>query len=595
MKSKLAILSAFVALLISFSGFGQNSTSSFSASIIFSVNVNCYGLSDGRAYVKAKGGSLPYTYKWTPSGGTQATATGLAAMATYTVTVTDALSNTIIDSVTITQPPLLTATITGHTDDICYGGGTGTANVIAAGGTTPYNYRWYPSGASSATATSLFSGTYTVIVTDSNGCNATASVTITQPTAVSVNASGPASVNCIGDFVSLCATASGGTGAYKYMWQPTGGNSSCAYDNPTVSTTYTVTATDSCGVNASTTITVLVPPPIYLNISGVSSVCPGGSATLCAYPTSGTPPFTYSWFPAGTSQCITVNPMVTTSYSVTLIDANWCNSTPGYKTVYVNPVENVSFTADLRSGCEPLCIQFRDLSTISSGHISQWHWNFGNGDSTNLKSPMYCYWDSGAYSVTLTEVSDSGCSSSLKVINMINVYGPPKADFTLSPQPTTILTPTITFTDKSTDGYGLVYWYWEFGDGGKDTIQNPVHTYNNTGTYCATMVEMDLHGCVDSVVQCLTIDPSTEYIHMTPTAGDGNITLNWFVNNTGAQTLNISIVNELGQFIYSGQLQSQLGSNTEQLDMRSLSAGVYFMRLQNKDIKEEKKFMIIHK
>ena len=82
---------------------------------------------------------------------------------------------------------------------------------------------------------------------------------------------------------------------------------------------------------------------------------------------------------------------------------------------------------------------------------------------------------------------------------------------------------------------------------------------------------------------------------MTPTAGDGNITLNWFVNNTGAQTLNISIVNELGQFIYSGQLQSQLGSNTEQLDMRSLSAGVYFMRLQNKDIKEEKKFMIIHK
>jgi len=79
----------------------------------------------------------------------------------------------------------------------------------------------------------------------------------------------------------------------------------------------------------------------------------------------------------------------------------------------------------------------------------------------------------------------------------------------MSPQPTTILQPNIQFTDKSTDNYGIVYWTWNFGETGDTTsyLQNPTHTYMDTGTYCVNLVVMNQHGCVDSTTNCLIIDP----------------------------------------------------------------------------------------
>jgi gliding motility-associated-like protein len=92
---------------------------------------------------------------------------------------------------------------------------------------------------------------------------------------------------------------------------------------------------------------------------------------------------------------------------------------------------------------------------------------------------------------------------------MITVFSHPNAAFTVSPQPATILNPTIQFTDVSTDPYGLIYWSWNFGDLTDSTsiIPNPSHTYQDTGSYCARLAVMDSHGCTDTATNCLVIDP----------------------------------------------------------------------------------------
>ena len=86
-------------------------------------------------------------------------------------------------NITITQPTVLNANVTAHTNVSCFGGNNGTATISAIGGTSPYTYSWNTSPAqTTAIATGLSAGTYTVVVTDANGCTSTTSIAITQPT-----------------------------------------------------------------------------------------------------------------------------------------------------------------------------------------------------------------------------------------------------------------------------------------------------------------------------------------------------------------------------------------------------------------------------
>jgi len=91
---------------------------------------------------------------------------------------------------------------------------------------------------------------------------------------------------------------------------------------------------------------------------------------------------------------------------------------------------------------------------------------------------------------------------------MINVYPVPVADFSMSPQPTTVLNPIICFTDAS---QGATEWTWDFGEPdsptNSSTDQNPCHTYSDTGTYCVTLTVLNANGCWDTVTYCLVIDP----------------------------------------------------------------------------------------
>ncbi len=460
----------------------------------------------GTATATAAGGTAPYTYKWTPSNQTTATATALAA-GTYTVTVTDNDGCTETATATVTSLNAVTATMGAIVNVTCFGGNNGTATVTAASGTAPYTYSWSPIGGTNATGSGLSAGTYTVTVKDNNGCSATAAATIAQPNQMLVSATGTPSV-CSGQPASLDATVNGGTGPYVYTWTPLGGNGSSASVTPLTTTTYTISVADANGCSASTTITVNVNPVLALLVSGSTAVCPGSTATFTATGSGGDGIYTYVWSNGAHTQTISVTPDSTEVLTVTLSDG--C-STPLTVpvTVTVDPLPNVKFDEDIAQGCYPLCVQFHDLSTISSGGMDKWVWYFGDGDSVSVKTPTYCYNTPGNYNVTLTVVSDSGCSSSLRVLNLINVYSHPIASFTYSPNPVTILTPTLQFTDNSSDPYGIMQWQWSFGDGtdSASSLQNPSHTYQDTGTFCAKLEVVDVHGCVDTTTNCIDIQP----------------------------------------------------------------------------------------
>lgn len=171
------------AVLASGGQFGSSETTNFCvnssdplvASISSSSDVFCFGGNNGSATASASGGVTPYSYSWS-NGATGATASGLTA-GSYTVTVTDGNNDQAQASVTISQPTLLVASAAATADADCNGGATGSASASASGGVAPYSYAW-SSGGSSSTENGLAAGSYSVTITDDNGCADVAFVTI---------------------------------------------------------------------------------------------------------------------------------------------------------------------------------------------------------------------------------------------------------------------------------------------------------------------------------------------------------------------------------------------------------------------------------
>ncbi|MBK7944303.1 MAG: SprB repeat-containing protein [Flavobacteriales bacterium] len=187
-----------------------------SSSTVSQTNASCFGSSNGSATVNASGGTAPFSYSWnsTPvqSG---ATASNLPA-GTFTCTITDANGCVTTRNVTITQPAAtLSSSVSAQTNVACFGSSTGSATVIAIGGTGPYSYSWNTTpGQSTATASGLAAGAHTCTITDANGCSTTLNATITQPAAaLSSSVSAQTNVACFGSNTgSATVSASGGTG-----------------------------------------------------------------------------------------------------------------------------------------------------------------------------------------------------------------------------------------------------------------------------------------------------------------------------------------------------------------------------------------------
>jgi gliding motility-associated-like protein len=233
-------------------------------SVAASADVTCNGAANGSANITASGGTGTFSYLWSPSGGTTASATGLSG-GTYLVTVTDNNNCASTVNVNINEPAALSLNITGNTS-IC----TGDSSLITAnvsGGTSPYIYAW-SNGNTNASQYVIpsSSASYSVAVTDANGCTLpqqSITVNVSPPLVCSVSAGDSI---CAGDSVALSASAIGGNLPYSYTWSHgLGSGAGPKYVSPFVSTTYTCTVTDGCGNLYSGIVPVIVlPAPVAM-------------------------------------------------------------------------------------------------------------------------------------------------------------------------------------------------------------------------------------------------------------------------------------------------------------------------------------------
>src|SRR5690554_3507599 len=188
------------------------------ASVSAQSDVTSPGGNDGSATITVTGGTAPYSYSWSPSGGTSDTATGLTA-GTYTVNITDDSGCTTHVTVVITEPIPLTITLVSQTDVSCNGGNDGEIIIDVIGDHPPFTYSWTPSVGSSATISNLAAGTYTVVVTDTLSGSETATYTIAEPVALSPSIGSITHVSCnSGNNGSATVAVLGGTAPYTYSW-----------------------------------------------------------------------------------------------------------------------------------------------------------------------------------------------------------------------------------------------------------------------------------------------------------------------------------------------------------------------------------------
>lgn len=152
----------------------------------------------------------------------------------------------------------------------------------------------------------------------------------------------------------------------------------------------------------------------------------------------------------------------------------------------------IAVSASDTIGCSPHLVSLSD----SSYNVSSWLWDFGDGTTSTLQNPDHLYAVNGNFIVSLTATSVSGCSQTITPIAQITATGP-EAQFSLNSLVS--CAPTIVnFYDNSLD---VVEWTWNFGDGNQSALRDPVHIYNQPGTYDVTLTVSDSAGCVDTLVR----------------------------------------------------------------------------------------------
>ncbi|RKX23148.1 MAG: hypothetical protein DRP35_00200, partial [Candidatus Zixiibacteriota bacterium] len=335
-------------------------------------------------------------------------------------------------------------------------------------------------------------GTYTVTLTSTNECGSEEStevITVTEPT-------------CQADFGTEVTSGCGPFTAYFFdqsdcdvlAWSWTFGDGGISTEqNPqhtyvnAGSYDVTLTITYDGGTDTETKtnyVTVIVPPT-----SGFTAVPTNGNAPLTVdFTDQSVGATSWSWdfndgSPAVTDQNPTHIFVAGGTYTVTLTSTNECGSEESTEVITVTvPGLNADFSAEPLSGCDPLTVEFTDLST---GDVTYWLWEFGDGSTSTDQNPTHNYSVSGDYNITLNVIgpADTDVERKLYTFTIIDV---PTADFSYVTNPSNNYAPVFTdFTDMSS---GATSWYWDFGDGSAAvTDQNPQHIYIDSGHFTVTL------------------------------------------------------------------------------------------------------------
>lgn len=288
-------------------------------------NLKCNGDKNGNVYTSATGGTGNYNYVWSTGVSGSGISSNISNIGAgiYTVTYTDKVSSCSSQkSIVITEPaafnmaPVLT-------NIKCKGAVNGSISITPTGNTGPYVYNWAPVNKQTEDLTGLQAGTYTLSITDSQGCTAVFSYTLGEPATTVLVSTSSTTTNCGSNTGTATANVSGGTGVYTYSWN--NGSKTSSISSLGVGS-YTVIVTDNNGCTNTSVATVSNPNgPIAIIISQTDATCGKNDGTAVVSSVSGTTPYTYSWTNGSTGSTITN--LASGSYTVTVVDGKDCSAT----------------------------------------------------------------------------------------------------------------------------------------------------------------------------------------------------------------------------------------------------------------------------
>ncbi|MBL7771232.1 MAG: hypothetical protein JNM95_00060 [Chitinophagaceae bacterium] len=321
---------------------------------------------------------------------------------TYYAQVTDNVTGCtnplrVASNVVNVNMPVVTTTVTSSA--ICIGGST---SIIPAGASS-YTLNPGALSGSSFTVSPSATTTYTITGTSAQGCISSTTRTITVNALPALTTSATSSSVCVGNSVTLVAA-----NANTYSWNPGALNGASITVSPLATTTYTVTGTNTNGCSSTATRTITVNPlPNVTTASSLTTLCAGASTTITASNAT-----TYAWNPGGLSgPSITVNPLSTTTYTVTGSNASTGCTKTATRIITVNPLPTISTNATSGTIC------MSGSTTLSATNSNTYIWNPGNlSGATITTNPTV----TTTYTVTGTNTT-TGCNgTATRVITVLD-------------------------------------------------------------------------------------------------------------------------------------------------------------------------------
>lgn len=533
------------------------------ASVI--TNVNCFGETNGAIDLTVTGGTPNYSFEWSSSSFqlsvTSEDLTGYAAD-DYRYEITDDNGCKTIDTLTITEPPLLESSVTG-VNILCKGQSTGSVDLTVTGGSNPYTYAWN-NGLISEDIVNLPAGIYEVVVTDDHGCETISSIVLTEPQDSLQYTFSVEDVKCNdGTDGEILLDVFGGTVPYNIDWS---NGDTLLLLTDLVAGTYSFEVTDNNGCQVTDTVIVDQPNPVTLNEVITDVSCYGFSdGIIDISPTGGTSPYEFMWFNSDFALSAQTEDLVNfpaETYQVEIIDTNGCHYEMFLEIDQPDSIV-IEYTFNVVS-----CNEGFDatIDVEVTGGTPAYDFIWSNGETTEDLTNV----PAGIYNLDLTD--QNGCEDSLEVV-------------ITQPEPISVSFETTEVTCKdqfdgtavatAAGGNGGYEYYWENGTVGAfiDQLANDWYT-----------VEIiDILGCdhIDSVfidinpIGC--IDPVNTF-----TPNEDNYNDTWVIDNMELYPdLKLQIFNKWGNLVHTIEKEYTPWDGTYKGG--DLPAGVYFWTLYLND------------
>jgi len=374
--------------------------------------VSCHDGSDGSIDLTVNGGVTPYTYSWNGGAYNSEDLTNVPA-GNYSVTITDTNGCTITIDTTLTEPPPFSTSASlssfqGNNNISCFGYSDGFIDLDVSGSTPPYSYSW-STGATTQDLFNISAGSYSVTITDTNGCTTIFDTTLTQPDPLGTDIAASSYENGYGVSCNsfedgwIDLTVTGGTSPFTYQWN--GGVSSNQDLDSIGAGTYKVQVIDANGCIIEDSVTLTEPPPIAANLQSENVTCyDGEDGYMSVQPQGGTSPYEIQWSNGETGNA--ANNLPAGEYSTTVSDTNNCQ-TQLQETLYdPGPVEiTVPSEYNIRFGDTT---QIKTQSFTNGKDVSSYSWMPKKALScTDCADPKASPLETTTYIVTM--VDEDGC------------------------------------------------------------------------------------------------------------------------------------------------------------------------------------------